>query len=222
MGYAAHVFSGGGYRDPSVKRLYGWKNPMLRTHYWRRTRNDWPVTTFRFMAEMNLMRGERGFARMGGDSFPVLEDKRGRVVGSLPARYLKSFWNNLNIEIHLIVRGEKGPVATARLEAMREGIEHCEARIFIEQALTDEDLRKKLGDDLAARCQEVLDERARAVRLALCTYVASGHYQDWATASSWQAPAVFGSHWYTASGWEERSKTLFDTAAEVASKLGLK
>ena len=219
VGYASHVFGDEGYRDPAERRLYGWKRPDLLTNYWRYSRNDWPITSFRYMAEFTLLRGERGFARMGGDFFPVLKDRRGRVVGSIAARYMKSYWNNLNIAINLLARGVEGPVATARFDSMREGIQHCEARIFIERALTDGALRAKLGDDLAARCQAVLDERARFIRRALCTYVASGHYGDWAIQPGWQAPALFGSHWYIGSGWEDRSKKLFDAAAEVAAEL---
>ena len=142
------------------------------------------------------------------------------VVGSIAARYLKSYWNNLNINIHLLARGEKAPVATARFEMMREGIQECEARIFIEHALTNKTLRGKLGDDLTQRCQEILDTRARFIRRGISTYVASGHYQDWAMGRStwWQAPGVFGSHWYISSGWETRVKALYDVAAEVARK----
>ncbi|MFB3892388.1 MAG: glycoside hydrolase domain-containing protein [Phycisphaerae bacterium] len=219
VGYASHVFGDEGYRDPAEKRLYGWKRPELLTNYWRYARNNWPITSFRYMAEFTLMRGERGFARMGGDFFPVLKDRRGRVTSSIAARYVKSYWNNLNIEINLLAMGARGPVATARLDSMREGLEHCEARIFIERALTDPSLRARLGDDLAVGCQEVLDERARFIRRGLCTYVASGHYEDWAIGNGWIAPPIFGSHWYISSGWEERSRKLFDAAEEVARKL---
>ena len=224
VGYASSVYGGTPYRDPATQRLYGWKQPELHAHFWRRTRNDWPVTTFRFMGEMTLLRGYRGFARMGGDFFPVLEDKRGRVVGAIPARYLKSFWNNLNINVNLLAPGETGPVATARFEMMREGIQECEARIFIERALTDPDksgLRAKLGEELAARVQDVLDERARFIRRGISTYVASGHYEDWAMyeASWWTAPAVLGSHWYISSHWESRAGELYSAAADVAQKL---
>ena len=105
---------------------------------------------------------------------------------------------------------------------MREGTQECEARIFIERALTNKTLRALLGDKLASHCQDVLDERARFIRRGISTYAASGHYQDWAMGRStwWQAPAVFGSHWYISSGWQERSKKLFDAAAEVAGKIG--
>lgn len=103
---------------------------------------------------------------------------------------------------------------------MREGIQECEARIFIERALTDKNLCEKLGEETAAHVQAVLDERARFVRRGISTYVASGHYQDWAMGKStwWTAPGVFGSHWYISSGWETRAKKLYSAAAEVAAK----
>ena len=220
IGYASSVFAGTPYVDPATKRIYGWKTAKRHVHYWRRTRDDWPMTTFRFMPEMTMMAGYPGFARIGADFFPVLKNKRGDVVGSIASRYLKSYWNNLNINLHLLARGEKTPVATARFEMMREGIQTCEARIFIERALTDKASREKLGDDLANRAQEVLDARARFMRLGISTWVASGHYQDCATHrySWWQAPGLFGSHWYITSGWEQRVKDLYDVAAEVADK----
>ncbi|KPJ53740.1 MAG: hypothetical protein AMS16_05125 [Planctomycetes bacterium DG_58] len=223
VGYTSTVFYRvAPYRDPSLQRLYGWKEPQLRATFWRRTRDDWPITTFRFMGEMTLAVGERGFARIGGDFFPVLKDKEGRVVGRIPARYVKSYWNNLNITMNLLAPGEHGPVATSRFEMMREGLQECEARIFIEHALTDETRRAKLGEELAKRCRDVLDERIRFIRRGISTYVASGHYQDWAMygASWWTAPGVFGSHWYISSGWETRSRRLFDAAYEVAKRLG--
>ena len=223
VGYMSSVHSGdpGNYRDPSIQRLHGWREPNLRTHYWRLTRDNWPITTFRLMGEMTIMRRYRGFARMGGDFFPVLRDKRGNLVGRIPNRYMKSYWNNLNIEIHLLARGEKGPVATARFEMMREGIQECEARIFIERALTDKTLRAKLGEKLAARCQNVLDERTRFIRRGLCSYMASGHYNFWAwqRGGFWVVPTVFGGQWYVASGWQDRSKQLYSSAAHIARAL---
>ena len=39
-------------------------------------------------------------------------------------------------------------MATTRLEVFREGVQECEARICLEQALTDEQLAARLGPDL--------------------------------------------------------------------------
>jgi len=216
-GYISTVFEGTRFDDPSERRLLGWRRPEMWTQFWRYTRNDMPITTFRFMGETSLLAGYRGFARMGGDFFPVFKNKRGELVAGVSARYPKSYWNNLNVEVAFFARGERGAIPTARFEMLREGIQESEARIFIERALADDTLRGRLGDDLAKRAQDVLDERARALRRGISTWSASGGYVDWAMGNSswWQAPAILGAHWYIGSGWQERSKTLFDTAAEV-------
>ena len=107
-----------------------------------------------------------------------------------------------------------------RYEAIREGIEECEARIVVERALVDKEMRKKLGEDAAARLQALLDERSRQVRNGTSTFVASGHYVQWAWAPEnwWQAPGVVGHYYYVGSGWEARSMDLFSAAAEVTQK----
>ena len=53
-----------------------------------------------------------------------------------------------------------GPLPTVRMENMRDGMQQAEARAFIEEAI----LEKKIGGDLAKRCQEVLDERTNRIR----------------------------------------------------------
>ena len=76
-------------------------------------------TTYRFIGEMNATGKRRGFARLGGDFFPVGTDRRGRRVGALASRFPKTSWRQLNILTSLLEAGQEGPVATARFEMLR-------------------------------------------------------------------------------------------------------
>jgi len=115
--------------------------------------------------------------------------------------------------------GPDGAVATARLEMMREGIQECEARIFIEEALLDEGNRGKLAEALARRCREVLDARSIAIMQGLSSHAHCGFTKpqqyEW-----WSQPGQVGWRWYLASGWQQRSDGLFALAADVAKALG--
>jgi hypothetical protein len=221
FGYQANAYDTSNVLDPTVARQYGWKRPNLveGAHFPRLTQDIFPLTTFRFMGEMNIARNYRGFARLGADFWPVLKDKRGRRVGSIAARFAKSSWWNLNLITSLLAPGPEGAIATARYEMLREGVQECEARIAIERALTDKDLRRKLGDDLARRAQDVLDERTRAMLRGVFSLIqgsrfASNRPNDW-----WQVPGVIGSQWFLCSDWQVRTEKLFTTAGEVARAL---
>ena len=93
--------------------------------------------------------------------------------------------------------GPNGAIGTVRFEMIREGVQECEARIFIEEVLLDKAQRAKLGAEKAKEIQEMLDERIRA--------------------GLWGAEN-YG--WYVSSGWQERSGKLYAAAAEVAKALG--
>ena len=106
-------------------------------------------------------------------------------------------------------------MATVRYEIFREGIQECEARIAIERVLTNEAAKKKLGAELAERCQRMLDER-----LTLALKGAGGKADD-IKGQSWRYKLHPDAHkWYLTSGWQQRSETLFALAGEVAKKVG--
>jgi len=208
--------------DPSQERMRGWKGENLICHFPRRLWDRFCPTTYRFIGEMNAAGLRRGFARLGGDFFAVGKDKRGRRVGTLAGRFPKTSWRQLNILTSLLEPGQNGPVATARFEMLREGLQECEARIFIEQALGEQSSRAKLGKALASRCQELLDERTRNMYRAVSTL--------WAKAGSavrccyfgtswWNWPPIIGSHWFASSDWQAETARLYATAAEVQEKL---
>ncbi|MCK5712299.1 MAG: hypothetical protein KAI25_06260, partial [Hyphomicrobiaceae bacterium] len=75
---------------------------------------------------------------------------------------------------------------------------------------TDPAKKAKLGEQLAARCQQVLDERTIAFIRARNGALAGGR----TTAPGWL--------WFIGSGWEKRTADLYSSAAEVAKKLGVK
>ena len=83
--YQSEVFDGNYVPDPSAARFYGWKPPgrgRWRNIDWvahspRALHDAYPLTTFRFLGEMNLLSGYFGFARMGADFWPVSDQKPG-------------------------------------------------------------------------------------------------------------------------------------------------
>ncbi len=81
----------------------------------------------------------------------------------------------------------------------REGVQECEARIYIEKALLDQDQRTSLGEARVQRLRTLLDERIRAGLWGWNNY-----------------------EWYISSGWQDRSVALYAAAAEVRQALDRK
>ncbi|HUV39923.1 MAG TPA: glycoside hydrolase domain-containing protein [Planctomycetota bacterium] len=202
---------------PDVKSGLGWRSGTVQ--FPRELRDWFPLTTFRLLGEMNIMGQQRGFGKLGADFWPVLKDQRGRRVGTVSGRYPKSRWLKLSVETALLAPGKDGALSTARLDMMREGLQECEARISIEEALMDDASRAKLGDPLVRRCRQALDERTLAIEQGLNSHAHCGFRKteqyEW-----WSAPGQVGWRWYLASGWQARSDRLYALAAEVAAKLG--
>ena len=216
LGYKAQVW---GVQFSAGKSLYGWKQPNLLAYY-DRDRDMTPHTPLLWnsMAEISITGDQRGIGRLGADYWPVLKDKNGRKVGFVWGRYLQSSWRNLDLWSHSLAAGPDGPLATARFEAFRQGIQDCEARIVLEAALTDKAAREKLGDDLAARCQAALDERQLAMIMGL------SHRQMNDTLNnrilSWRGGVeLAGYMWLLGSGWQERTEKLYTLAGEVQNRL---
>jgi len=220
-GYSATVWGARFVTGPDVARTYGWKRPELVVHFPRSGGMDgFPMTTQRLMAEVNIAGHQRGIGRLGAEFWPVLKNKRGQRVGRISGgRYPKTSWRALNIVSSYLAPGPDGPVATARLEMVREGVQECEARIFIERVLTDEVLRAKLGDELASRCQTILDERTRALLRGTSSLLLTGHYNAESSRGWWGRPGLLGADWFIGSGWQQRTRKLFALAGDVAKRL---
>ena len=183
---------------------------------------DGAAYKYRALGEMNIAGQQRGFARIGADFWPVVKNERGRIVGTLAARYPETAWRNLDIRSCVLEPGADGAIATQRFEMMREGIQECEARIFIERALLDEALRAKLGEALATKCQRILDERTVDTLRALNAFTFHPHFTGNAADRHmyWHNPAVLGAHWFITSDWQTRTEALYEAAADTARQLG--
>ncbi|HOI55293.1 MAG TPA: hypothetical protein PLP01_08600 [Phycisphaerae bacterium] len=205
--------------DPSKERQCGWKSDYLLADYERNScTNDIGCTYWRHLCEYNIAGSQRGVGRLGADFWDVIRDKRGNRKGKVWGRYPESSRRNLDLYTSLLAAAPEGPVATARYEAFREGLQECEARIFIERALTDKAQREILGDDLADRCQKALDERIVQMYRGLSGLQLSGHW--WDQAVSWRGDdGIAGNTWFAASPWRDRSQRLYRLAAEVGRKL---
>ncbi len=158
----------------------------------------------------------------------MLKNKNGKRVGRSHDRYIESTWRNLFIPEALLAPGPDGPAATDEMEAYRDGVQECEARIAIERALGDGALSAKLGADLARRCEEYLQNRHLTMWLSLSDLQLFYNYPEakWGPsymASSWRGGSnVGGSHWFLASGRQQRTLELFALAGEVEKRLGAK
>jgi hypothetical protein len=223
--YLSGVWAGGKFPiDPAEGHTYGWMRTFtgLRSdefsppggavlvHHPRNPFWDFPISSYRMLGELNIAGSQRGFARIGADFWPVLKDKRGRL-SSLPGCYPETIWRNLDVRSCVFSPGSDGAVSTHRYEMLVEGIQECEARIFIEKAILD----KKIDGALAAKCRKVLDDRLAPIRMGTSILAQSPDADN----TWWNWPGLLGYEYFVGSGWQERSAELFDAAAEVAAQV---
>jgi len=208
VGHWADVWASPSAPDPAKKRLYGWRGSFLATTFPRAGSNTVgpigirsPFVQYRLAIEGMLAAGIHGVGRVGADFWPAIKDKRGRRRDLL-GRYPESGWAQLNLRnsfAYILAPGPDGAIGTIRFEMLREGVQDAEARVVIEQALLSPARRARLGDDLAARAQAVLDQRVRDI-----------NHAKRRSALRWL--------WY-GGGMPERSEALFAVVAEVAAHL---
>jgi len=211
--------------NPEHGRTCGWRNPLLQAQYWRaQYLNVHSLSTLRHEAESQITGNQRGLGRLGGDFWPCVKDKRGRRAGTVTDRYPESYWHNLNVENWFLAPGPDGAVGTARLEAVCEGVQECEARIAIESVLTDAPRRARLGDELARRAQAFLDEKQRNLWRARGAQdedmkigvVSSYRTYSYDIVTRWKENE--GNQWFIKSGWADRAGELLALASEVTRK----
>jgi hypothetical protein len=107
---------------------------------------------------------------------------------------------------------------TARLELMREGLQECEARIALEEALGDPAKRAKLTDAFAKRADEFLRARTRAMLTGLDNHLCCGFARPSTQVHGWwSTPGQVGHLWFRQSEWESREGELFELAAQVTA-----
>jgi hypothetical protein len=220
MGYYTHVW-GGTYAGDTA--LFGWKGQFQHAHFNRGDNNGAPPARWRTSAEIEITGSQRGIGRLGADYWPVLKDKNGKRVGNVSDRFPESQWRNLELITYLLAPGVDGPIVTPRFEAVREGVHECEARIYLEAALTDKALKGKLGEDLAGRIQQTLDERIRYMWKGNSSLLLTYHSWSWGyVGQPWSRQDDSGLSWFLSTGWQERSEKLYALAAEVQKKLAAK
>ena len=246
IGYAAYVYNLMYNVNPDKGRLYGWQNPALLTCYLRLGElNRSPGSYTRALPAFYITGGQRGGGRMGADFWPAMKNNKGERAGAVYARYPENNWRNLDISDWFLAPGPDGAISTVRLEYLNEGMQECEARIFLEDALLDSGKKAKLGADLAKRCQEALDEHHRAmwktvwnndedlkligqvgdarnpVEAIITALIKAGKkikYGGEATIPVQVEEAKKGQEWF-ALGWQDRERKLFALAGEVEVKV---
>jgi len=204
VGYLCDVWGAPQAPDPP-RRLYGWQNPFLRATFPRAGSNtvgsmhpNAPLAMWYLSLEAMQAAGIHGFGRVGADFWPVIpgpENRKKTILG----RYPESGWGQLSMTESApwtLAPGKDGALPTLRFEMVRAAQQQAEARIFIEKALTDPAKRAKLGDELAARAQKLLDDRVRAL--------------NYARSRGWD--------YFLSSGWQAREEALYAAAAEVAKR----
>jgi hypothetical protein len=193
--------------NPPEKRLHGWQGvkwnfPGYSVHFPRAWESHVSRCRWRMAGEVNIAGSQCGFGGIGADFWPALKDSRGRLRGSIASRYPKSSWRNLDIRASVLWAAPDGAALTVRYQVMREGIQECEARIRIDEALVE----GRLKGAAAKRAQNLLDERVIALT--------KGMGKGWA----------YGGHWSTQKsefpefingGWQERSGELYEEAGKT-------
>ncbi|MFW6146595.1 MAG: glycoside hydrolase domain-containing protein [Planctomycetota bacterium] len=244
--YEAHAYSLVYHVNAPDGALQGWRRPQLAAYIDRFGLMNGPALRIRQMPQLNINGHQRGIGRIGGDMWNCIRDSRGRRAGKAYDRYPENYYRGLNIPSYFIAPGPDGPVSTARLENLREGVQECEARILIEDALVDPAAKKRLGTELAGRARAVLDAHHRALWRSIWS---NDEQLDMLTSISGRSPyeAIWkglgkagvelpgfwdgkarrmrrdenrkGLDWFVDSGWQQRNRDLFDVAAAVQRRL---
>jgi hypothetical protein len=189
--WCATVRGGGLYLTRPTRK--GWKprsvNLVISRNYndvWSAYGSSLPYAC-RVGPERALAGGGRGIGRIGADYWDSTwldGHKTPRFMTGMP--FLSLFWP-----------GRDGADSSIRYEALLEGLQEAEARVFLEQAV------ERLGDDaLARRVSAVLDRHFSATLLMPCLV----------------PHPLLEEH---ASGWQRRSCELYRAAADVAKRVGI-
>ena len=220
VAYTAYVWPNRYPGDPRVERTYGWKRPELNVEFRRFTAfNNWRLPAEMIFPEIQITGSQRGLGRIGADFWAVVRDSRGRRRGRVWGKYPQSMWHSCNLSSHMLDPGPDGPVATTRYEMLRAGVQNCEARIVIEEVLTGEDPETRLGADLAARCEKLLDDRLWHILKGFTGLQLTGRnyttYSRYGHVFYYNAGGSPGGYWFANYDWQDRRQQLYELAGEV-------
>jgi hypothetical protein len=192
---------------PDEKRQYGWKTSWRRCAFPRPggttlgpLKEDSALARWYISVEGMQAAGMHGFGRCGADFWKVVKDRRGRTSSLLGVTSEWAYWGSTgmyNATATVLGPGKNGPAPTTTFEMIRISQQLTEARVYLERALLDDVTKGKLGAELAKRCQDLLDERTRAIMYT--------RHEGW--------------RWLPSSGWQEREEKLYALCGEVAKKL---
>lgn len=161
---------------------------------------------YRVLVEGLMACGHHGFGRVGADFWPLRRDAAGRMHEIFGGDLGDTSVTLRDSTAAVLAPGAAGPISTIRFEMLREGVQEAEARDFIERALADAAVRARLGEALAARCRNLLDERVRIMlRTAGMGMGGVASPSDWPL--RWAGP------------WQDESAQLYALAAEVAKSM---
>jgi hypothetical protein len=196
--------------------LLGWNRPHLDAYYPRMTNESHPVSYWRFLCETTITSDFfRGIGRTGADFWPAVRRQDGRRAGWVDERFSEVAGYLHRLHSYVLEPQADGPAATNRLVALEEGIQECEARICIEDALVNRGL-DKLSPELAKRCREALDERLLYMWRALDDM----RFGGWGVTAWRFQPGVSGHAWFLNTCHRERTTKLYELAHEVERALG--
>jgi hypothetical protein len=227
IGLAANVYPYKFLADwpKGLYSCYGWNRPLMRVLFPRIYEPNYPMTMTRLLPEMSVLGMHHGIGRIGLDFWPVIKPVNpGHPNTTIHGRYAASSWGVLDAMVKgFVPPGPDGACDSAHLETLREGIQESEARIAIESALIDPAARAKLGEDLAKRCQQGLDERAVAWMPNFDNQASAGFqvrvYEQvllgWDNYAYTGNRSIIFTRYYQATPWQDRTEKLFNLAAEV-------
>jgi len=185
--------------NPRTKIFSIWDQNGPPAAYFRSDFDHLPPRGFRSIAERALYQGKRGFGRMCLDYWdsPLTAGKRRGSYADVFNRWPISTCSQRRPTLmKLAGPGPDGPLSTIRYELLLEGLQEAEATMFIAEATGRR--AKRLGKDLTRRCRRLLVERINVARIV------NGYY----------GPATWDH-----AGWQDASRRLYETAAEVRQAL---
>ena len=171
---------------PGFRMDRGWKSPMLHLLSPRTGGNFLAIHTvsypfvFRALVDRAVAQGHNGISRVGADEWAAIH-----FDGMVAPRWLTGM-----PVLFLLWPGRDGAEPGIRFEALVEGTQEVEARIFLEQAID----AGRLPPALARRVGQVLAEHLEATSFlqgTLCVHELERYHV----------------------GWQERSRALYQAAA---------